>query len=342
MEIGKLRELVSRHDEIADMLSGNLSANDRRDLGKEMSLLLDVVDNAREILDLEDNLTELQYSESDDEWNALVDQEKERITERLLLLNDEIDATLKSAEEVDHRNAIIEIRPGTGGEEAALFANDLLKMYQGYTLLSGRKFEVMNISFTEFGGVRDAIIMISGKGAFAKMQNESGGHRVQRIPVTESSGRIHTSSASVAVLPEVEEIDVVISNSDLRIDVYRSSGPGGQSVNTTDSAVRITHIPTGIVVSIQDEKSQHKNKAKAMKILHARLYQIQQEEEKRKRIATVKDQIGSRGRSERIRTYNFPQNRVTDHRLNKTAHNLPAVLSGENLNIFIDAEFSEE
>ena len=224
---------------------------------------------------------------------------------------------------------MLEIRAGTGGDEAALFAGDLLRMYQRYAEAQGWRFELISASASEVGGFKEAIASVSGQGVFARLKFESGVHRVQRVPVTESGGRIHTSAATVAVLPEAEEVDVQIDDKDLRIDVYRSSGPGGQSVNTTDSAVRITHLPTGLVVIQQDEKSQHKNKAKALKVLRTRLYELERERLASERAGARKSMVGSGDRSERIRTYNFPQGRVTDHRINLTLHRLPEILEGQ-------------
>ena len=229
----------------------------------------------------------------------------------------------------DERAAMLEIRAGTGGDEAALFAGDLLRMYQRYAEGRGWRFEIISASASEMGGFKEVIASVSGQGVFARMKFESGVHRVQRVPVTESGGRIHTSAATVAVLPEAEEVDVQIEDKDLRIDVYRSSGPGGQSVNTTDSAVRITHLPTGLVVIQQDEKSQHKNKAKALKVLRTRLYEMERVRLASARAGARKSMVGSGDRSERIRTYNFPQGRVTDHRINLTLHRLPEILEGQ-------------
>jgi len=242
----------------------------------------------------------------------------------------------------DEKSAILEIRAGTGGEEAALFAADLFRMYQRYADLHGWKVEMLDLSDTGIGGYKEVIASISGRGVFARLKFESGVHRVQRVPATEASGRIHTSAATVAVLPEAEEVDVHIDDKDLRIDVFRSSGPGGQSVNTTDSAVRITHLPTGIVVQQQDEKSQHKNKAKALKILRARLYEAEREKREAERAAARKSQVGTGDRSERIRTYNFPQGRVTDHRINLTLYDLDRVLAGDSLDKLIDALIAED
>jgi peptide chain release factor 1 len=248
-------------------------------------------------------------------------------------------------DEADEKNAIIEIRAGTGGMEAALFAADLFNMYQKVAVLNGWKVEIINLSNSEGGGYKEIIASIVGRNVFSKLKFESGVHRVQRVPDTETQGRIHTSAATVAVLPEAEEVDVKINDADLRIDVFRSSGPGGQSVNTTDSAVRVTHIPSGIVVSQQDEKSQHKNKAKALKILRSKLYDLQRSQQESERAKARKSQIGTGDRSERIRTYNFPQGRVTDHRINMTLYKLTDFLAGDAFKELSDAiqiQFQEE
>ena len=248
-------------------------------------------------------------------------------------------------DEADEKNAIIEIRAGTGGMEAALFAADLFNMYQKVAVLNGWKVEIINLSNSEGGGYKEIIASIVGRNVFSKLKFESGVHRVQRVPDTETQGRIHTSAATVAVLPEAEEVDIKINDADLRIDVFRSSGPGGQSVNTTDSAVRVTHIPSGIVVSQQDEKSQHKNKAKALKILRSKLYDLQRSQQESERAKARKSQIGTGDRSERIRTYNFPQGRVTDHRINMTLYKLTDFLAGDAFKELSDAiqiQFQEE
>ena len=242
----------------------------------------------------------------------------------------------------DEKNLFLEIRAGTGGDEAALFAGDLLRMYQRYAEAQGWRFELISASASDVGGYKEAVASISGPGVFAKLKFESGVHRVQRVPVTESGGRIHTSAATVAVLPEAEDVDVQIDDKDLRIDVYRSSGPGGQSVNTTDSAVRITHLPTGLVVIQQDEKSQHKNKAKALKVLRTRLFEMERERLANERAGARRSMVGSGDRSERIRTYNFPQGRVTDHRINLTLHKLPEILEGPALDEMIGALVAED
>ena len=274
---------------------------------------------------------------ADPDMKAMAEEEAAALKKRLPELERTVKRMLLPKDAADEKNAILEIRAGTGGDEAALFAADLFRMYQRYAAEHGWRFEIMELSDTGIGGYKEAIATVSGRGVFARLKFESGVHRVQRVPATEAQGRIHTSAATVAVLPEAEEFDVKIDEKDLRIDVFRSSGPGGQSVNTTDSAVRITHIPTGVVVSQQDEKSQHKNKAKAMKILRARLYDAERQRRDDARAADRKGQVGSGDRSERIRTYNFPQSRVTDHRINLTLYKLDEVMEGRGLDEIIDA-----
>jgi len=259
----------------------------------------------------------------------MVREELEALEEKRDDLTRELRHLLVPKDPLDVKNAIMEIRAGTGGDEAGLFAADLFRMYQRLSETRGWKIEVMNSNPTEIGGYKEIVYSVSGKGVYGELKYESGVHRVQRVPETESGGRIHTSAVTVAVLPEAEESDVQVNQEDLRIDVYRSSGPGGQSVNTTDSAVRITHVPTGLVVTCQDEKSQLKNKAKALRVLKARLYEMEQRRRQEAEAATRKSQIGSGDRSERIRTYNFPQNRFTDHRINLTLYRLDAIMQGE-------------
>ena len=268
---------------------------------------------------------------------ALARAEREAHEHRLPEIEHAVKVLLLPGDEADSRNAILEVRAGTGGDEAALFAADLFRMYQRYAELRGWTFQAMHLNETGIGGYKEAIAGIAGKGVFARLKFESGVHRVQRVPATESSGRIHTSAATVAVLPEAEDIDVTIEEKDLRVDVFRARGPGGQSVNTTDSAVRITHSPSGIVVQQQDEKSQHKNRAKAMKVLRARLFDRERQMQDAERAATRRDQVGSGDRSERVRTYNFPQGRVSEHRVKLTLHKLDRVLAGEALDEIIDA-----
>ena len=264
------------------------------------------------------------------------------LRERLPDLEQQVKLALLPKDSDDQRNAILEVRAGTGGEEAALFAAELFRMYQRYAALRGWRFEILDLSETGLGGFKEATASISGRDVFARLKFESGVHRVQRVPETEAAGRIHTSAATVAVLPEAEDVDIRIDERDLRIDVFRASGPGGQSVNTTDSAVRITHIPTGLVVIQQDEKSQHKNKAKALKVLRSRLYDMERRARDSARAAERKSQVGSGDRSERIRTYNFPQGRVTDHRINLTLYKIEKVMSGEALDEIIDAILAED
>ena len=271
------------------------------------------------------------------ELGAMAQAEKPAVDQRIEQFERELKGLLLPRDSADERNVILEVRAGTGGDEAALFAGDLFRMYHRYASYRGWQVEVISASDGEHGGYKEVIANISGPDAYARMKFESGVHRVQRVPDTETQGRIHTSAATVAVLPEAEDVDVAIADRDLRIDVFRSSGPGGQSVNTTDSAVRITHLPTGIAVAQQDEKSQHKNKAKALKILRARLYERERQRVDAERTAKRRGQIGSGDRSERIRTYNFPQARVTDHRINLTLHKLDLVLEGEGLDELVDA-----
>ena len=263
--------------------------------------------------------------------------EKEKLNNQILSIVDVLKFLLIPKDPEDEKNVIIEIRAGTGGEEAALFASDLLRMYVKYSEIYKWKSEIMDMSATDHDGVKEVIINISGKDVFGKLKFESGTHRVQRVPETESGGRIHTSAATVAVLPEVSDLEIHIEEKDLRIDIFRSSGPGGQSVNTTDSAVRITHIPTGVVAQCQDEKSQHKNKSKALTVLRSRIYEIEKEKKDEQRALDRKNQVGSGDRSERIRTYNFPQGRVTDHRISLTLYKLDQILNGEGLDEIITA-----
>jgi peptide chain release factor 1 len=267
--------------------------------------------------------------DGDPEIKTMAREEIDTIRERLPLAERALALSLLPRDAADERAAMLEIRAGTGGDEAALFAADLFRMYQRYAESQGWRVELISTSSSESGGFKEAIASVEGKGVFAKLKFESGVHRVQRVPATEAQGRIHTSAATVAVLPEAEEVDVKIEDKDLRIDIYRSSGPGGQSVNTTDSAVRIVHIPTGLTVIQQDEKSQHKNKAKAMRVLRTRLYEAERDRLHQERAGARKSMVGSGDRSERIRTYNFPQGRVTDHRINLTLHRLPEILAGE-------------
>ena len=287
----------------------------------------------------------LQDKSADKELKEMAELELLEIKEKILDLETKIKIFMLPKDEADEKNAIIEIRAGTGGQEAAIFAGDLFSMYQKVATNNGWKTEVISISEGDAGGYKEIVFSVTGKNVFSKLKFESGVHRVQRVPKTETQGRVHTSAATVAVLPEAEEVDVKIDENELRIDVFRSSGPGGQSVNTTDSAVRITHLPSGIVVSQQDEKSQHKNKAKALKILRSKLYELERSKLEQERSSARKSQIGSGDRSERIRTYNFPQGRVTDHRINLTLHKLTDFLSGDVFSEISDAlqiQFQEQ
>jgi peptide chain release factor 1 len=337
---GRLDQILRRRDELRDALAaGTLAGPDFARLSKEYSDLGPVIEGIEALRRAQAELAAAaELAAGDDpEMKALAEEEIEGLRERLPALEMRVKLSLLPKDEDDERNAILEVRAGTGGEEAALFAADLFRMYQRYAALRGWRFEPLDISETGIGGFKEASASITGRDVFARLKFESGVHRVQRVPETEASGRIHTSAATVAVLPEAEEVDIRIDDKDLRVDVFRASGPGGQSVNTTDSAVRLTHLPTGLVVIQQDEKSQHKNKARALKVLRARLYEMERQAKDAARAADRKSQVGSGDRSERIRTYNFPQGRVTDHRINLTLYKLDKVMSGEALDEIIEA-----
>ncbi len=330
-----LDRVLRRHEELAALLSdpGVVGSSKFVDMSKEYSDLQSVVDainayrdGGQEMIDLAEMIAD---DSSDKEMRELAEAEFRELKERMPALEKQVQLMLLPRDAADAKNAILEIRAGTGGDEAALFGADLYRMYQRYADLHGWKFEVIDVTETGIGGFKEASASITGRDVFSRLKFESGVHRVQRVPVTESGGRIHTSAATVAVLPEAEEVDVDIETKDLRIDTYRAQGAGGQHVNKTDSAVRITHIPTGIVVQCQDGKSQHKNKASAMRVLRARMYEVERQRKDDERAADRKDQVGSGDRSERIRTYNFPQGRVTDHRINVTVHKLDRFLTGE-------------
>jgi peptide chain release factor 1 len=337
----RLQQLLRRHAELRDaLIRTGLTPPELMQLSKELNELTPVVDGiealgrARGELAM---LSEILHSEDDPELKELAKDELGALRERLPVLEESVKLSLLPKDADDERNAILEVRAGTGGEEAALFAAALFRMYQRYAALKGWRFEILGLSETGLGGCKEASALIGGPNVYARLKFESGVHRVQRVPETEAAGRIHTSAATVAVLPEAQDVDVRIDERDLRIDVFRASGPGGQSVNTTDSAVRITHLPTGLVVIQQDEKSQHKNKSKALKVLRSRLYERERQQRDRARAAERKSQVGSGDRSERIRTYNFPQDRVTDHRVNLTLSKIEKVMNGETLDQIIDA-----
>ena len=335
----KIDGLIRRHRELAEAISApdKLKGGEFAKFSKEYSDLTPIVETAMALKAAQQELKDAEAMLKDPEMKAMAEEEMATLKVVVPKLTADLQIALLPKDEADEKNAILEVRAGTGGEEAALFAAELFRMYQRFAELQGWKFELLEVSDTGLGGVKEASASITGKNVFQKLKFESGVHRVQRVPKTETQGRIHTSAATVAVLPEAEEVDIHINESDLRIDVFRSSGPGGQSVNTTDSAVRIVHVPTGVTVQCQDEKSQHKNKAKALKILRARLYDAEYQKREQERAASRKGQVGSGDRSERIRTYNFPQGRVTDHRINLTQYNLSAVMEGRELTAFCDA-----
>lgn len=339
----KLAPIKARHDELAALMAqGDLSGEEITKYSKEYSDLEPVV-KAMERYDkaLEEH-EEAQALLEDPEMKEMAREEASRLDKEIEHLEEEIKKALVPRDVADSKSAILEIRAGTGGEEAALFALELYEMYKNFTAHMGWKIEIFESSESELGGIKELIAEIKGQDVFASMKFESGVHRVQRVPKTESGGRVHTSAATVAILPEAEEIDIEINESDLRIDTYRAQGAGGQHVNKTDSAVRITHIPTGIAIAIQDEKSQHKNKAKALKILRSRLLDSQLRQQQAEMAQERKSQVGSGDRSERIRTYNYPQGRVTDHRINLTLYKLEEILSGPGLLEIIKALQTED
>jgi len=336
----KFDQILKNYNDIETKLSsGNLDSKKYAQLSKEFSELTPLANKIKRVEKLSIELSDLDelLMSDDTEMIKVAKFEKEQLTNEVNKLNAEIKILLLPKEESDSKNAIVEIRAGTGGEEAALFAADLYRMYLRYSELHKWKYELIDISDTDHDGVKEVIINISGKNVFGTLKFESGTHRVQRVPETESGGRIHTSAATVAVLPEATDVDVEISEKDLRIDIFRSSGPGGQSVNTTDSAVRITHLPTGVISQCQDEKSQHKNKAKAMTVLRSRILEAERVKKNKERAQDRKIQVGSGDRSERIRTYNYPQGRVTDHRISLTLYKLEQILKGEALDEIINA-----
>jgi len=341
----RLDQLLARHAEIEHALSGTPDTETFVRLSREFSDLTPLIERVKALRVTEAEhagaLTMMADPATDPEMAELAREEADALEERIEELVREVRLALLPKDAMDERGVILEVRAGTGGDEAALFAGDLFRMYERFASLNGWTVEVMSMTEGAAGGYKEVIAALHGRGAYAKLKFESGVHRVQRVPDTEGSGRIHTSAATVAVLPEVEEVDVDINENDLRIDVFRASGAGGQHVNKTESAVRITHIPTGTVVAVQDERSQHKNKARAMGMLRAKIYEAEREKRDSARANERKVQVGSGDRSERIRTYNFPQGRVTDHRIGLTLHKLPEVLAGDGLSELVDALTTE-
>jgi peptide chain release factor 1 len=326
----RITAILSRRDELQSQLaSGDLPPDRFVALSKEYAEVEPVAEAAAELERLRIEFTDLEAMLNDPELRDMAAEELQLIKARLPEAERDMAIRLLPKDSADERSAMLEVRAGTGGDEAALFAGDLFRMYQRYADAQGWKVELISASESEVGGYKEVVASITGAGVFAKLKFESGVHRVQRVPATESGGRIHTSAATVAVLPEAEEVDVQIDEKDLKVDIYRSSGAGGQHVNTTDSAIRITHIPTGLVVIQQDQRSQHKNRAKAMQVLRTRLYEREREILHAERSGTRKSMVGSGDRSERIRTYNYPQGRVTDHRINLTLHRLPEMMMGQ-------------
>ncbi|HJD67401.1 MAG TPA: peptide chain release factor 1 [Rickettsia endosymbiont of Bembidion lapponicum] len=335
-----LTKILGKYEDLSEKLSSGIGGEEFVKASKEYAELEDIVQKIKEYNKAKAELEEANNFKQDPSLDKatleMIEEEIRNLEDSLPSLERSVKIALLPKDEADSKSAIIEIRAGTGGEEAALFAAKLFNMYQRYAELKGWRFEILSIDETGIGGYKEVSASIKGKDVFSKLKFESGVHRVQRVPETESQGRIHTSAATVAVLPEVEDVDIKLEEKDLRIDTYRASGAGGQHVNTTDSAVRITHIPTGITVALQDEKSQHKNKAKALKILRARIYEEERRKKDQERANNRREQIGSGDRSERIRTYNFPQGRVSDHRINLTLYKIDEVINGQ-LDEFIEA-----
>jgi len=342
----KLERLLDRFAAIESEMASGASGAAFVKLSREHAELAPVIESARAYRQAQTQLEETEAliadPAGDSEMRSLAEQERATLRERLAALGQELKIQLLPRDAADESSAIVEIRAGTGGDEAALFAADLLGMYQRYCALQGWKTEILSLSESDLGGYKDAVLEVEGRGVYAKLKFESGVHRVQRVPATENQGRIHTSAATVAVLPEAENVDIEILDRDLRIDTYRAQGAGGQHVNKTDSAVRITHLPTNTVVAMQEEKSQHKNKAKAMTMLKAKLYDAERQRIASARASERKSLVGSGDRSERIRTYNFPQGRVTDHRINLTLYNLARIVSGDELGEIIDALVAQD
>jgi peptide chain release factor 1 len=341
----RLRSLIHRHEAVTAMLSGNPSRDEYVKLSRELSELDPVAAQARALGEVEREFADMEAliedPATDREMRALAEDERLVLRDRIEAMRGELRLLLIPRDAADDRSAILEVRAGTGGDEAGLFAGDLYRMYERYAALHGWKVEVLSTSEGEVGGYREVVATIRGAGVYARLKFESGVHRVQRVPTTEAGGRIHTSAATVAVLPEAEDVDIEIKTEDIRIDTTRASSSGGQHANTTESAVRILHLPTGIIVTAS-EKSQHQNRARAMQVLRARLFDLERQKLDEARAAERKGQVGSGDRSERIRTYNFPQARVTDHRINLTLYKLDKVLSGEALDELVDALVADD
>ena len=334
----KLDTLIRRYSEIAELMSQEgLSSDEIVSLGKEYSDLGPVVEAANAYQSATQEREDLAEMLADPDMKAMAEDDMVRLNKEIPALEDKIKLSLIPKDSADEKNAILEIRAGTGGDEAALFVADLFGMYKGYASQQGWKLEVMEASVSDIGGYKEVIAEVRGASVFSRLKFESGVHRVQRVPKTETQGRIHTSAVTVAVLPEAEEVDIDINPSDLRIDTFRAQGAGGQHVNKTDSTVRVTHLPTGLAVAIQENKSQHKNKARAMSLLQSRLYDMERQKLDDERSADRKGQVGSGDRSERIRTYNYPQGRVSDHRINLTSHNLDGIIAGDGLDEVVEA-----
>ncbi|MDB5492287.1 MAG: prfA [Micavibrio sp.] len=343
MLLDRLKTLKSRHEELAALMSGGgLSGEAFTKLSREYAGLSEIVAAYDTYENAVKEMADLEAMMSDPEMKEMASEEFYALKEKIPALEHGLKLALIPKDDADTKNAILEIRAGTGGDEAALFAADLYEMYRGYAGERGWKFTQIDASENDLGGFRQVSVEVQGTDVFSRLKFESGAHRVQRVPKTEASGRVHTSAATVAVLPEAEEVDIEIRTEDLKVDTFRSQGAGGQHVNTTDSAIRITHIPTGVVVEVQEERSQHKNRAKAMTYLRSKLYEAQWRKQQEEMSANRKNQVGSGDRSERIRTYNFPQGRVTDHRINLTVYQLDEVMRGFGLNEFVEALIADD
>ena len=343
MLLEKLKVLKSRHEELAVLMSaGGLNGEGFAKLSREYAELSPIVESYDTYEKAVNDMADLEVMMADPEMKEMATAEFYELKEKIPTLEHQLKLALIPKDDADARNAILEIRAGTGGDEAALFAADLFAMYKGYAALRGWSFTLLEASENDLGGFRQVSVEVHGTDVFSHLKFESGAHRVQRVPKTETQGRIHTSAATVAVLPEAEEVDIEIRAEDIKLDTFRSQGAGGQHVNTTDSAVRLTHIPTGVVVEVQEERSQHKNRAKAMTYLRSKLYEEQWRKQQEERSANRKSQVGSGDRSERIRTYNYPQGRVTDHRINMTVYNLDSVVNGQALGEFIEALIADD